>query len=286
MHYLKKVIAVIPNRKCRESAEKLGELLRDHGILFESAAGNVAESVKPGNTEGCLYLTDSAVCAAELCRQGGAVLAVLHEENRNQDFSRVSYACEHPEELDDEYMERIYRRYKRLPWDILETERCLIRETTVTDIDAFYEIYKEPEITRYTEGLCSDRQQEIKYINDYIDLFYGFYDFGIWTIIEKISGNIIGRAGLSMRDGSEEPEIGFVIGLPWQGRGFAEEVCRAILEYGREEFGFTKVCAFVKPENASSLRLCAKLGMERDGEMLIEQRMHYRMCWQCRSSQL
>lgn len=200
------------------------------------------------------------------------VLAFLHEKNRHQDFSAVLYACEAPEELDGDYMDKVYRRYTRLPWDVLETDRCFIRETVPEDAEAFYEIYEEPSITRYTEGLFPKIEQERQYINDYIDKIYSFYHFGVWTIIKKDTDEIIGRAGLSYREGYEEPELGFVIRKPWQRQGFAEEVCRAILNYGREELGFTVVQAFVRAENKASLALCRKLGMQpaREVEMTGE----------------
>ena len=222
----------------------------------------------------CLWMTDMSEMVSVLRHLNYPVLALLHEENRSQDFSAASYACEDPENLDARYMDRVYRRYKRLPWDIMETERCLIRETTVEDVDAFYEIYSEPSITLYTEGLFAEPEQEEKYINDYIDCVYSFYNLGVWTILKKDTNEIIGRAGLSYRDGYEEPELGFVIGCPWQRKGYAEEVCRAILEYGREEFEFTEVQAFVRTENKASLALCRKLDMQPAREVEISGEKH------------
>lgn len=222
----------------------------------------------------CLWMTDMSEMVTVLRQLNYPVLAFLHENNRSQDFSAASYACEDQENLDAQYMDRVYRRYKRLPWDILETDRCLIRETTPEDVGAFYEIYKEPSITRYTEGLFAEPEQERKYINDYIDCVYSFYNLGIWTILKKDTNEVIGRAGLSYRDGYEEPEIGFVIGCPWQRQGYAQEVCHAILEYGREEFEFTAVQAFVRPENKASLALCRKLGMQPAREVEISGGQH------------
>ncbi|MBQ2803680.1 MAG: GNAT family N-acetyltransferase [Lachnospiraceae bacterium] len=284
MYYLKRVIVVLEHQKYREAFWQLGQTLQKQNIELVCQDIHIQKistcdrqkehrgGVIPTReyAEAILYLTDKASYAESLIQQGCAVLAFLHEENASQDFGTIRYACEKPQELDATYMEGVYRRYKRIPWDILETDRCYVRETTVEDVDAFYKIYKEPEITRYTEGLLPDREQQIQYFQDYIDKYYGFYELGIWTIIEKSTGDIIGRAGLSYREGFEEPELGFVIGLPWQGKGFAKEVCRAILQYGREEWGFDKVAAFVSPQNTPSLQLCQKLGMKRIGEVTID----------------
>ncbi|MCR4587348.1 MAG: GNAT family N-acetyltransferase, partial [Lachnospiraceae bacterium] len=50
-----------------------------------------------------------------------------------------------------------------------------------------------------------------------------------------------------------------------QGRGYAYEVCEAILRYAKEELDFERVICFVKQENAASLGLCAKLGFIEKG---------------------
>ncbi len=181
-----------------------------------------------------------------------------------------------PEELTPEYLERVYRRQRGSPWDLLETDRCLLRETCLEDLDAFYEIYAEPSVTEFMEPLFEDRAKEEAYVESYRENIYEFYGFGIWTVVEKETGRIIGRAGISMREGFDVPEIGFVIGVPWQGKGYAYEVCRACLDYAFGELGFEEVIALVQPGNAPSEGLCRKLGMREAGETVAEDGVKYR----------
>ena len=180
-----------------------------------------------------LYVTDDAAAGEELRSRGEAVIIYLHPENRDQDFSGFLFAVEDPEELEPEYVERAYRRLKGMPWNILETDRCLVRETMPEDVEAFYRIYSNPAITEYMEDLYPDREQEKRYIREYIEKVYTFFGFGVWTVVEKGTGEVIGRAGFSYREGFEDPELGFIIGVPWQRQGYAWEVCRAVLEIGR-----------------------------------------------------
>uniref|UniRef100_UPI004057C907 GNAT family N-acetyltransferase n=1 Tax=Acetatifactor sp. TaxID=1872090 RepID=UPI004057C907 len=210
------------------------------------------------SAERSLYITDSNKVAAELCERNFPVLGVLHKEG--DALTNLEYVMECPEELDVEYLERVYRRYQGIPWEIQETERCIIRETTLEDVESFFEIYDSPEITRYTEGLHTEQEQERAYIQDYIDKAYRYYEFGTWTVILKETGEIIGRAGFAVREDYELPDLGFVIGVPWQRKGVAYEICSAILQYGKEELGFEQVQALVMPENEASLALCRKLG--------------------------
>lgn len=225
----------------------------------EARLGNEPELAAEKEDE-ILYVTDDPQTARELRDCGAAVLIYLHEGNREQDFSEFLYAVEDPEGLDPEYVDKVYRRLKGLPWDILETERCLIRETTPEDVEEFYQIYSDPAITRYMEDLYPEIEQEKQYIREYIEKVYSFFEFGVWTVVERASGSVIGRTGFAFREGYEEPELGFIIGVPWQRRGYAEEVCRAVMEYGWEVLGFRQVQALVEPGNEASLKLCGKLG--------------------------
>lgn len=219
--------------------------------------------------KGILYVTDSAVKAKALRDAGEAVLVYFHEGNKEEDFSEFTFGIEDPDHLEDEYTERVYRRLKGLPWNILETERCLIRETMPEDVEDFFRIYSDPAITKYMEGLYPDKEQEKEYIREYIKKVYTFYEFGVWTVVEKSSGSVIGRAGFSYRQGYDEPEIGFIIGVPWQRRGYGEEVCRGILDYGTGRLGFREVNALVETGNEASLKLCDKLKFQAVQELCM-----------------
>lgn len=244
----------------RAQAERLRQKLTREDVDCEIYSSD--DMATDRENEKALWLTDDSRVAKMLLSSGCFVLALLYEQNAPEDFSGCRYACEDLEELEISYLDRIWRRYARLPWDILETGRCLVRETTEQDVEDFYRIYREPSITRYMEKLYEDPEQERAYARDYIDQVYSFYNFGIWTVLDKESGQVIGRAGICYREGYEEPEIGFIIAKPWQGKGYATEVCGAILNYAREELGFSRVLAFVHPKNAVSIHICKKLGLD------------------------
>ena len=224
-----------------------------------------------------LYITDDPETARALRNAQEAVLIYLHEGNRGQDFSEFLYAVEDPEHIEPEFADRVYRRQKGLPWEILQTKRCIVRETIPEDVEDFFLIYSDPAITKYMEGLYPDREQEKEYIREYIEKVYTFYEYGIWTVLEKSGGAVIGRAGFACREGYEEPELGFIIARPWQRQGYAEEVCRAVLNYGWEALGFPCVQAMVEPRNEASLKLCGKLGFRETGLVNLQGKPHIRL---------
>ncbi len=236
--------------------------------------------------EGTLYITDSEICLCVLKEKGLPVAAWLHEGNRKQDLSAAMYAVESPEVLDMDFYEKIYRREKGIPWEILKTDRCLVREMVPEDAESFYDMYQEPAICKYMTDFHGDVAGEEAYIREYQQK-YRFFGHGVWSIVLKETGQVIGRAGFSetedfagiqivsgkerivSEDGEMEeaslPCLGYMIGVPWQGQGLALEVCKAILDYAKAELGFHKVQLFVEQSNEASMGLSKKLGFTDAG---------------------
>lgn len=221
-----------------------------------------------------LFVTDLPLEAAKLLSSGYYCIGVQHNNNPEAKFNGVKYVFTDIVEVDIDSYVKAYQRYSGDPWEVIRTNRLLIRETTVEDVDEFYRLYKEPEMTRYMEGLFENPEDERRYQKDYIEKVYGLMGFGIWTVVRTEDNLVIGRAGYSIRNGFDDMELGFLIGKEYQGRGYAYEACRAILDYGREVLGFEKVCALVKKENDVSLHLCRKLGFVEDKEVSVEENIY------------
>ena len=199
--------------------------------------------------------------------------------NRNSfylHFDTINDVFDEIEEVDADSFTKVYQRYAGEPWEVIRTERLLIRETTVDDVDEFYRLYKEPEMTKYMEGLFENPDDEKRYQKDYIEKVYGLMGFGIWTLVRAEDGEIIGRAGYSIRNGFENIELGFLIGKAYQGQGYAFEACEAILNYGKEVLGLENVQTLVKKENVVSIKLCEQLGFTRTDVVSVEENIYGR----------
>lgn len=256
----------------RELYERLAEVmteLAEGGRFVRAALGEEYPAcmerwgIQEADT---VIVTDTADLARQCAQKKTAVVAVLTEKNRDASMEGVPFALEGMENPGWDYFQKVYERCHGLPWTILETERCLVREICLGDLDRLYEIYAEPSVTRYMEGLFEDREKEAEYTRAYIRNMYGFYGYGMWIIEEKKKGRIIGRAGIENREEEEEPEIGYLIAREEQGKGYALEVCLAILDYAKEQLGFSKMACYVHPENEASKGLCRKLGFEYRGQ--------------------
>ena len=170
------------------------------------------------------------------------------------------YAVGSLAEIDIEYLERVRRRYNHIPWDIGETDRCLIRELSLSDLPALYELYDKPGMTDFVEPLY-DYETELEYQKAYIENMYGFYEYGMWLVFSRETGKLIGRAGL------EHDELGYMIAPELWNQGYATEVCRFIIDYARENTDFEELYCRIDERNEASVRLAKKLGFTNSGHM-------------------
>lgn len=221
---------------------------------------NKTDELPESEYEDTIFICDSSESAKVLHMAGKNIVALLTDENGSEDFSFCKYAIMNASQCELTFFEGILKRFLGLPWNILETERCLVRETTVEDVDIFYQLYADKEITEYMEPLFEDRDEEIEYTKSYIKNVYEFYGFGMWTVVEKASGQVIGRAGVSYREGFSLPELGFMIGKAFWRQGYAYEVCSAIAQYMYENYEMEEILIFIEPQNTPSIFLAKKLG--------------------------
>jgi len=183
---------------------------------------------------------------------------------------QVDIIVEGFEEVDFDFFEKIYQRHHNLPWTILETERLVVRELALSDMDALFELYSYEGMTDYMEGLYP-YEEEYEYQKAYIANMYRFFGYGMWLVFEKETAKLVGRAGVEHREELDgELELGYAIGTPWQGRGYATEVCAGIMRYVRDELGFEEICSLVEPENKPSVHLLEKWGFTEDVQLTLD----------------
>lgn len=201
-----------------------------------------------------------------------ACLGYLNPRIPGQKLSGVKMLVESFEEVDFHYLERVYQRKHGIPWTVIETKRCYLREAAVEDLDDLYKIYQGESITRYMEGLYEERQKEEEYTRAYIENMYHFYGYGMWIAVEKASGRIIGRAGLNSLNLHGEPalEMGYVIGEEFQQKGYATELCKGILRYAREATEFGEIHCLIHKDNQISIHLAENLGFSWQEEIEIQ----------------
>lgn len=183
-------------------------------------------------------------------------------------------------DLDPAFAERDRCRKAGLPVKIAETKRLLIRETVLEDVPKLYEIRQQPGMSDYVEPMQPTLQEEMEFMEAYIHHMYVFYDFGLWTVLERENGRIVGRAGLFPSKFLDEGvELGYMVAAERQRRGYALECGRAILDYASDVLDLPEVHVLIHIRNRASIRTAGRLGFT-EYEIIQKNRMEYRhMIW-------
>ncbi|EAH6024996.1 glutamine-hydrolyzing GMP synthase [Campylobacter upsaliensis] len=165
---------------------------------------------------------------------------------------------------------------------ILETPRTYLRPYRLDDLEDLHKILDEK--TMYAWGHAFSKQECKDWIEQQLQR-YQKYGFGLWAVVDKASGEIIGNAGLNYEnitlvsdetkvdevDSSGESqceilELGYIINHRFWGQGLGLEVARACAKYAFSKLGVKELYCLIKEDNAPSLKLAKKLGMRVVGK--------------------
>lgn len=151
---------------------------------------------------------------------------------------------------------------------ILETERLLLREFVPSDVDALAAVISDPETMRFYPE-TPDRAE----VQSWIERNRRRYQrdgHGLWAMVLKSSGELIGDCGLSRQtvDEVDEIEIGYHVRRDLWGRGFAPEAAAGCRDYGFEKLQARRLIALIRPENLPSSRVAEKIGLRLWKEVL------------------
>jgi len=144
---------------------------------------------------------------------------------------------------------------------ILETKRLILREMVDADFDALKKVISDPENMKYYSAPYDDNGV-IRWINWCKDC-YRKYGFGLWAVVLKESGEMIGDAGISMQmiDDEWKPEIGYHLRKDYHRLGIGKEMTQAVRDYFFHNFDYNEVYSYMDIDNIPSYKTAEANGM-------------------------
>jgi len=169
---------------------------------------------------------------------------------------------------------------------VLESQRMTLRYLVPEDLNALFELYRDPEVRRYfpdgTRTLEETRQELEWFRHGHPD----HHRLGLWATLERSSGAFLGRCGLLpwKIDGQHEVELAFLIDKSRWGEGFATEAATAIASHAWTALGIQRLICLITPGNTASIRVAQKVGMAFERELTDE----YGLChvYSCSASSM
>jgi len=144
-----------------------------------------------------------------------------------------------------------------------ETERLIIRPTTVEDAAFVYEVMNTKGWLEFIGDRGIKTEEDAKnYILEKMRPQQERLGFSNNTVIRKSDGAKIGSCGLYDRGGLEGVDIGFAFLPEYFGKGYASESAMKVKEFALKEFGLTQINAITTPANINSQKLLEKLGLQ------------------------
>ena len=143
----------------------------------------------------------------------------------------------------------------------LETERLILREMTPDDFAALYDVLADSDIMQHYP-YTFDESRVKNWIAKNIER-YRIFGFGLWAVVLKETGEMIGDCGLTMQNinGSIKPEIGYHISKRHQRRGYAKEAAGKCRDWTFSHTPFCVLYSYMKEANIASSATARANGM-------------------------
>ena len=140
----------------------------------------------------------------------------------------------------------------------LETERLLLRPPLADDFEPWATFIADEEAARHIGGV-QPRPIAWRSFAAVVGAWH-LQGFSFFSLIEKATGQWVGRVGPWHPDGWPGTEIGWSIAREHWGKGFAPEGARASTGWGFDALGWDEVIHTIAEDNANSKTVAAKLG--------------------------
>lgn len=151
----------------------------------------------------------------------------------------------------------------------LETERLLIRDLTLDDKQAVFNYRSDAEANKFQSWIpetLKDVEQFIERNNKEFNQPESWYQV---LITEKDTKAVIGDIGIHFF-GSEnlQVELGITLNKDFQGRGYASEALKGVINFLFSDLKKHRVMASIDPENIDSLKLMERIGFRKEGHFV------------------
>jgi RimJ/RimL family protein N-acetyltransferase len=152
----------------------------------------------------------------------------------------------------------------------LESERLRLTPLRVEDADEMAEVLGDEALHEFIGGRPAD-PDELR--TRFARLVAGSGHAGEvwlnWIVRRRSDGRAVGtvQATLTATDGGRTALIAWVIGVPWQGQGFASEAAQAIVAWLRSE-GVVDVAAHIHPRHDASATVATRAGLHLTDEQV------------------
>lgn len=145
----------------------------------------------------------------------------------------------------------------------LETSRLILRPPVPADFDGFCAFTSDPATMKHLGGVVSPAVTWR--IMTSVAGAWHLYGFHMFSVIEKASGQWIGRIGALYPHDWPAREVGWGLKSSHWGRGYATEAAVAAMDFVFDRLGWDDVIHTIAPDNLASAAVARGLGSSNRG---------------------
>lgn len=144
---------------------------------------------------------------------------------------------------------------------ILETPRLILRDINPDlDFDAWADCFSDPQTMTYIGGGPGmNRAQAWRHMATVIG-HKAIRGYSFFSVIEKQTGQWVGRVGPWNPEGWPEPEVGWTIHRNHWRKGYAQEAGKACIQHAFKTLGWDRVIHTIQDGNIGSIKTAESLG--------------------------
>lgn len=155
---------------------------------------------------------------------------------------------------------------------LIETPRLVLREMGEPDLPRLRMILQDEETMAAYEGAFDDEMVR-KWLQRQVGN-YREHGFGLWAVVLRETGDVIGQCGLTWQHILDEDviEVGYLFNRAFWHHGYASEAAAACRDHAFDVLGLDRVYSQIRDTNIASMNVAIRLGMTVRGRFV----KHYR----------
>ena len=152
--------------------------------------------------------------------------------------------------------------------EIITTDRLILRQMEWSDLNDLKEMLFDPRVMYAYEHNFTEEDAKVwleRQLNRYEQ-----FGFGLWAMVEKKSGEMVGQAGITWQEceGEKVLEIGYLLKYRHWHKGYASEAAIACRNYAFSVLDTDWICSIIKEDNFASQQVAKRVGMKPEKEFM------------------
>jgi RimJ/RimL family protein N-acetyltransferase len=142
----------------------------------------------------------------------------------------------------------------------LETNRLVLRPMLPSDFEALHRIFADPRVMASFGMDAFTPEQMQEWLNRNLD-HQDRFGYGLFSVILKETGELIGDCGLEEMEREGGAELGFDFYSDFWNQGYATEAASAVRDYAFKTLRLPRLISLIRVGNLPSQRVAEKVGM-------------------------